>query len=320
MFVGIVVASLSGSSGALATPSGRASRPSGRHCCALAPGRDTACPPLWRGGRADLLPAVLLRRLRGQMLHEHSELVELPIVTHDVLEAKMHIPLLRSGSVSRTPLVNRLRASSAGKVVTVLAPVGYGKTTVLAQWAARDRRPFVWLSIDEDDNDPVILSRVIASALTRGLPPDRLVLQSLGSPGESAPHSRRRLTAAFRSNTAAVRPGARQRPCAPVEEMRSGGRVPCRGCHRRGVVARARRPGPAAAPDRPYACCRSTLRGRRRGARAEPPRGRSRGAWRRSGARSGGGRRAGSSNRGLARWGHFSASWLSRKDPRHPRI
>ena len=133
------------------------------------------------------------------MLHEHSELVELPVVTHDVLEAKMRIPLLRSGSVSRTPLVNRLRASSSGKVVTVLAPVGYGKTTVLAQWAARDRRPFVWLSIDEDDNDPVILSRDIASALTRGLPADRLVLESLESPGESAPHSLRRLTAAFRS-------------------------------------------------------------------------------------------------------------------------
>ena len=53
------------------------------------------------------------------MLHEHSELVELPVVTLDLLESKMHVPLVRPGSVSRTPLVNRLRASELRQVVTV---------------------------------------------------------------------------------------------------------------------------------------------------------------------------------------------------------
>jgi ATP/maltotriose-dependent transcriptional regulator MalT len=39
----------------------------------------------------------------------------------------------------------------------VCAPAGYGKTTVLAQWceADRQRTPFVWMSADEGDADPV---------------------------------------------------------------------------------------------------------------------------------------------------------------------
>jgi LuxR family transcriptional regulator, maltose regulon positive regulatory protein len=45
----------------------------------------------------------------------------------------------------RTALVNRLRAAGGRTVVTVVAPLGYGKTTLLAQWASRDARTFVWV-------------------------------------------------------------------------------------------------------------------------------------------------------------------------------
>ena len=45
----------------------------------------------------------------------------------------------------RTALVNRLRAARSYTVVTVVAPLGYGKTTLLSQWASRDDRPFVRL-------------------------------------------------------------------------------------------------------------------------------------------------------------------------------
>ncbi len=68
-----------------------------------------------------------------------------------VVESKVNVPLLRSGTVARTALVNRLRATTR-HVVLLTAPAGYGKTTVLAQWAARDSRPFAWVSVDERDN------------------------------------------------------------------------------------------------------------------------------------------------------------------------
>ena len=60
----------------------------------------------------------------------------------------------------RTALVNRLRASGA-PLVTVTAPAGYGKTTLLAQWEARDERPFAWVRLD-DDTDPRVLVRNLA--------------------------------------------------------------------------------------------------------------------------------------------------------------
>src|SRR5688500_7213005 len=105
------------------------------------------------------------------MPHPDSGLLELSAVTSiDVFEAKLRAPVVRPGSVSRAPLVNRLRAARSRSLVTVLAPAGYGKTTVLAQWAEHDRRPFAWISIDDDDNDPVTFSRCIARALSQVQP------------------------------------------------------------------------------------------------------------------------------------------------------
>ena len=87
----------------------------------------------------------------------------------DVVESKLHVPVLRPGVVSRTALVNRLRVTTDSPVVAVTAPAGYGKTTLLAQWAARDKRAFAWVSIDERDNDPVVLPQ----ASRRGGPQGR---------------------------------------------------------------------------------------------------------------------------------------------------
>jgi LuxR family maltose regulon positive regulatory protein len=47
----------------------------------------------------------------------------------------------------------------------VVAPAGYGKTSVLTEWAERDERPFAWIAIEEADNDPGRLLGSIAGAL-----------------------------------------------------------------------------------------------------------------------------------------------------------
>jgi len=45
-----------------------------------------------------------------------------------------------------------------------VAPPGFGKTTVLAQWAAQDPRPFAWLLADEQDDDPTAMwTDIVAS-------------------------------------------------------------------------------------------------------------------------------------------------------------
>ncbi len=43
----------------------------------------------------------------------------------------------------------------AGRKLTLIsAPAGFGKTTLVSEWAAGCRRPVAWLSLDEGDNDP----------------------------------------------------------------------------------------------------------------------------------------------------------------------
>jgi LuxR family maltose regulon positive regulatory protein len=107
-----------------------------------------------------------------------------PGVPFDFIESKVRVPTLRPGIVSRTALVNRLRAASV-PVAAVVAPPGYGKTTLLAQWAGRDARPFVWVTLDERDNDPVVLLRHVAAALDRIVPLGSSVLGALASPRSS---------------------------------------------------------------------------------------------------------------------------------------
>src|SRR5947199_7171773 len=97
----------------------------------------------------------------------------------DVLESKVQVPALRPGTVSRTALVNRLRATTTVPVTTVVAPAGYGKTTLLSQWADRDSRPFAWVTLDDRDNDPVVLLRHIAAALMRDQPLDDRLAEAL---------------------------------------------------------------------------------------------------------------------------------------------
>ena len=58
----------------------------------------------------------------------------------DVVESKLRVPIPRPGVVSRTALVNRLRVTHSFPVATLTAPAGYGKTTLLTQWSARDKR------------------------------------------------------------------------------------------------------------------------------------------------------------------------------------
>jgi len=76
-----------------------------------------------------------------------------------LLETKLRPPRMHDGLVRRQRLVERLREGREQRLTLVCAPAGYGKTTLLAQWEAEDRErtPFVWLSLDEGDADPVRL-------------------------------------------------------------------------------------------------------------------------------------------------------------------
>jgi LuxR family transcriptional regulator, maltose regulon positive regulatory protein len=107
----------------------------------------------------------------------------------DLVAAKLRHPLLRPGTVSRLPLIDRLERRDPHPIVLVVAPAGYGKTTLLSQWAERDGRVFAWVSVDERDNDPKVLLSYVADALNAVEPIDRRVFDALASPGSSVPGS-----------------------------------------------------------------------------------------------------------------------------------
>jgi LuxR family transcriptional regulator, maltose regulon positive regulatory protein len=124
---------------------------------------------------------------------------------HDLVAAKLRLPLLRPATVVRSALIERLAGGDARPLVSVVAPAGYGKTTLLSQWAGRSGQAFAWVSVDEKDNDPKVLLTYVAEALDAIEPVGERVFAALASPGSSVPGSVvPRLGAAFSSMTTSV--------------------------------------------------------------------------------------------------------------------
>jgi LuxR family transcriptional regulator, maltose regulon positive regulatory protein len=105
-----------------------------------------------------------------------------PGLGFELSESKFQAPAARPGIVARTALVDRL-ATAHAPVITVVAPPGYGKTTLMAQWAERIGPRVAWVSCDERDNDPVVLLSAVAMALDRIEPVDPAIFWALASSG-----------------------------------------------------------------------------------------------------------------------------------------
>jgi LuxR family maltose regulon positive regulatory protein len=90
-----------------------------------------------------------------------------------VLRAWNMRPRLTAALVPRPRLVRALSAPDGPPLAVLVAPAGYGKTTLLLEWSERDERPFAWITLDERDNHP---GRLLASAR-------RAVAAALGAAG-----------------------------------------------------------------------------------------------------------------------------------------
>lgn len=92
-----------------------------------------------------------------------------------LLETKTYLPRQRARLVQRLRLRERLDAGAAKKLLLISAPAGFGKTTLLAEWlAARpgpsDESPVAWLSLDRDDNEPIVFWTYVITALRKVAP------------------------------------------------------------------------------------------------------------------------------------------------------
>ena len=84
-----------------------------------------------------------------------------------ILATKLFIPLPRSNIVVRSRLVERLNEGLAAgrKLALISAPAGFGKTTLVSEWAAGCGQPVAWLSLDEGENDPARFLTYLVAAL-----------------------------------------------------------------------------------------------------------------------------------------------------------
>jgi LuxR family transcriptional regulator, maltose regulon positive regulatory protein len=123
----------------------------------------------------------------------------------DLIASKLRRPVTRPGTVRRSSLIERLARDDRCPIVSVVAPAGYGKTTLLSQWAERNGQAFAWVSVDEADNDPKVLLTYVAQALDAVEPVGGRVFDALTSATSSVPGSVvPRLGSAFASMTTPV--------------------------------------------------------------------------------------------------------------------
>lgn len=84
-----------------------------------------------------------------------------------VLSAKLNVPNVGKNTVRRDRLLNRLNGAMelGQRLVLVLAPAGFGKTTLISDWLRGAKTPYTWISLDSGDGDvQSFISSIVAGA------------------------------------------------------------------------------------------------------------------------------------------------------------
>ncbi|MDP4505935.1 LuxR C-terminal-related transcriptional regulator [Nonomuraea turcica] len=91
-----------------------------------------------------------------------------PGLTHPLINGKLLVPPVRPGTVGRGRLTTVLDDHSQ-RLAVVVAPAGWGKTTLLADWARRiapaGGTTVAWLTLDDSDDEPHRFWTYLISAL-----------------------------------------------------------------------------------------------------------------------------------------------------------
>ena len=84
-----------------------------------------------------------------------------------LLQTKFFAPASNPKTIVRSRLLDELANSAGKKISLVIAPAGYGKTTLVSQWVHHVDNPFTWLSLDGSDNEPRRFWQYIIGAFQR---------------------------------------------------------------------------------------------------------------------------------------------------------
>src|SRR5438552_16215844 len=101
---------------------------------------------------------------------DESRKLESAVTATQLLETKLYVPRSRSGLVPRPRLIEAIRHGAAQKLTIVVAPAGFGKTTLVAGWLADTfdtEAAAGWVSIDPSENEPAIFWTYVITALQK---------------------------------------------------------------------------------------------------------------------------------------------------------
>jgi LuxR family transcriptional regulator, maltose regulon positive regulatory protein len=135
-------------------------------------------------------------------------------------------PAQAASLIRRPRLVQPLCDPAGPPLVLVVAPAGYGKTTLVREWTECDDRPFAWLTLEERHNDPGRLLRAVTRAVEAAVVPGDgrpfvLVLDDAHAIGRPAAVEALRAAADALPPCATLALVAREAPALPVARMRA---------------------------------------------------------------------------------------------------
>ena len=99
-------------------------------------------------------------------MNEVSRDSDLADERHWLPSSKLRSPTVTSGTISRQRLLDKLQSYQDPSFSLFVAPAGYGKSTLLAQWCSKaetEGKICAWINLDEADSDPNQLLALITS-------------------------------------------------------------------------------------------------------------------------------------------------------------
>jgi LuxR family maltose regulon positive regulatory protein len=85
---------------------------------------------------------------------------------------KLRLPAARPRNISRSHLIKRLTSDTGAGLILVCTPAGYGKTTLLIEWAhslMKNGVAVAWYALDSSDDDQIPFGAYLVASITQAL-------------------------------------------------------------------------------------------------------------------------------------------------------
>jgi LuxR family maltose regulon positive regulatory protein len=130
----------------------------------------------------------------------------------------------REGYVRRAGLVRRLSEAREASVAVIVAPPGYGKSSLLSEWAEQDERAFMWLSFDQTGANRKAQSEAAATLISTLRARERCFVLALDDAHLTAPSVLRELVRVVLDECpegSMVAISSRREPALPLGRLRA---------------------------------------------------------------------------------------------------